>query len=212
MAASSVVSLRHATLRLETPMERWSRLEMGCIRGFRVLGTSCEEERYRSRESMPLETVRERRDGRTSRNYLVRDRTVLCAVSLCLGFNGIIFCIDDVNSSFHLSISSELRCALHELSMCFDRSMKAQLKRSKGAMAPYSHPVTSVVTDDAIFTSSNIVITRADIDQLVTNDYLDNEHPTNLFVQHINDNSVKESNLLILPIIYNKQWTLLVDK
>ncbi|KAH0452000.1 hypothetical protein IEQ34_019299 [Dendrobium chrysotoxum] len=95
--------------------------------------------------------------------------------------------------------------------------------------------------DDPIFTSGNIVITRADIDQLVTNDYLDNKHvdafalllsekkklitnkfqpylyispmhrPANLFVQHINEKSVKVSNLLILPIIYNKHWTLLIN-
>ncbi|KAL0912425.1 hypothetical protein M5K25_018396 [Dendrobium thyrsiflorum] len=105
-----------------------------------------------------------------------------------------------------------------------------------------------------VFTSGNIVITRADIDQIITNEYLDNDHidafalllsekikfipdmyqsylyispmqrisiniiykeyqnPSKVYVQYINKISVKESNLLIIPIIHQMHWTLLVGK
>ncbi|KAH0458261.1 hypothetical protein IEQ34_013576 [Dendrobium chrysotoxum] len=90
---------------------------------------------------------------------------------------------------------------------------------------------------------------RADIDQLLTNQYLDNDHvdafaillseknkfiidmyhpylyispmhrvyknyknSSNLFFQHINKNSVKESNLLIMLIINCRHWTLFVGR
>ncbi|KAL0910705.1 hypothetical protein M5K25_018786 [Dendrobium thyrsiflorum] len=127
-----------------------------------------------------------------------------------------------------------------------------------------------LIMDDPIFTFGNIVISRADIDQIITDEYLDNDHihafaillsekkkliphmyqpylyistmhrdsinvvfnivlacfsiifvyflqiykgyknSLNMFVKHMSKISMKESNLLILPIINNVHWTLLV--
>ncbi|KAH0469982.1 hypothetical protein IEQ34_001540 [Dendrobium chrysotoxum] len=73
--------------------------------------------------------------------------------------------------------------------------------------------------DDLIFTSGNISIIRVDIDDLLKNECLGDNHvykdykqPYHMFIQHINPDSVKESNLIIEPIIFNKHWILIISR
>ncbi|KAL0926778.1 hypothetical protein M5K25_003028 [Dendrobium thyrsiflorum] len=90
--------------------------------------------------------------------------------------------------------------------------------------------------NDAVYNSGNVVIYRSQIDELLTAEYLDNNHvdaaaiilseknslapgyyhtygyETSKFVAHINKESVQASKILLVPIIHNGHWTLLSGK
>ncbi|KAH0462304.1 hypothetical protein IEQ34_009879 [Dendrobium chrysotoxum] len=73
--------------------------------------------------------------------------------------------------------------------------------------------------DDIIFQSGNIEINRGDIDDILTNQYLADNHAYRgykqdfqIFIQHINPESVRESRLIVQPICFKGHWVLIVGR
>ncbi|KAL0920179.1 hypothetical protein M5K25_009297 [Dendrobium thyrsiflorum] len=111
-------------------------------------------------------------------------------------------------------------------------------------------------SQDVVFTSGNVILTRRDIDHILLDDCLDNFHidayaffvdrktkafpaiyqpylyispmhgqfssplqilknyndNSDLYIKHIKKETLKRTNLLIIPIIHNNHWTLLVGR
>ncbi|KAL0922195.1 hypothetical protein M5K25_006164 [Dendrobium thyrsiflorum] len=104
-------------------------------------------------------------------------------------------------------------------------------------------------SQDVIFSSGNVILTRRDIDHILLDECLDNFHIdtcaffldrktkalpeiyqsylyvspmhrilksyndyTDLYIKHIKKETLKRTNLLIMPIINNNHWTLLVNE
>ncbi|KAH0469012.1 hypothetical protein IEQ34_002244 [Dendrobium chrysotoxum] len=89
---------------------------------------------------------------------------------------------------------------------------------------------------NTVFSSGNVIIYRSQIDELITDQYLDNNHVDAFartlaeknkispglykpfifvssfqwFVNHINKDSIRTVDLLLIPVIHNDHWTLLV--
>ncbi|KAH0448216.1 hypothetical protein IEQ34_022016 [Dendrobium chrysotoxum] len=75
--------------------------------------------------------------------------------------------------------------------------------------------------DDIIFQSRNIEINLGDIDDILTNQYLADNHVDayrgykqafQIFIQHINPDSVRESKLIVQPICFQGHWVLVVGR
>ncbi|KAH0465109.1 hypothetical protein IEQ34_005212 [Dendrobium chrysotoxum] len=73
--------------------------------------------------------------------------------------------------------------------------------------------------DDIIFQSGNIEINRGDIDDILTNQYLADNHAYRgykqdfqIFIQHINPDYVRESRLIVQPICFKGHWVLIVGR
>ncbi|KAH0469864.1 hypothetical protein IEQ34_001422 [Dendrobium chrysotoxum] len=73
--------------------------------------------------------------------------------------------------------------------------------------------------DNVIFQFGNIVINRGNIDDILTNQYFFDNHlyrgykqDYEMFIQHINPDSVRECKLIVQPICFKSHWVLIIGR